>query len=388
MTARRGYAAAIATRGRRPAHECLRATHPLARLERLTRATYRGIPHVPDPAPIYDWRVCGCDWTDPLVNGRPVRQADNPRYQWSEEEADGKHSLAAEVRRLTLLYGLGYFHAKDAFRSFPGFPDATIWGAGVWLPPAARGERAIQLTGHTLGIVRELKPPTDTKFYGPQLATMTTMRHAGRDVGTWGSCCLLSGRISAELRQVAGGAPLHPQDHHGANAPDGRPAVSGTRYEAGTIPTEPDNDSDSDLMGDGNPMGAPSPATPRRATRPGAAAVLADLAASLVMGYVGNPQAPGLDQRAAADAVRQLARWASDWGVNVVWPWRMVVTADRYYVLNQARGWSEVSRLAGGTDVVALLERLDPRRVTAGNVADCQSLLAPARLPATQGKRS
>jgi len=128
----RGYGSV--TRGRRPDHVVIRARSTLAQLEAATRASYRGIPVVPAGAPIWDWRVCGCDYAAPIVNGKRVRQADDPMFAWGEEESrTGRlKSLAEEVRRLVLLYGLGYFHAKDAFRMFPGHPDCTIWGAGLW----------------------------------------------------------------------------------------------------------------------------------------------------------------------------------------------------------------------------------------------------------------
>lgn len=382
MTGRRGYA--TVKRGRRPDHEMLRKMGTLAQLEQLTRATYRGIPRVPDLAPIFDWRVCGCDYSTPIVDGKRVTQADDPAYQWSEEASDTLKSLAVEVRRLVLLYGLGYFHAKDAFRSFPGFPDATIWGAGTWIP--APGGAGVQLAGGPLEIVREMKPPHDAKFYGPQLATMTTMRLAGRDVGTWSSCCLLSGRISAELRAVAGGVAIHPEDVYGLAAPGAAPAVSGTRYDPGTIPTAPTAGptGDTDLMSDGHPMGAARSSTPR--ARAAAAALLADLDAETVYGYVANPATAGLDQRAAADAVRKLAAWATDWGVNAAWPWRMVVDAGRYYVRDQRGRWAEVVRLSAGVDVVGVLKALNPRIVTAGSVPACQAMLA-GRAPATEGAK-
>jgi hypothetical protein len=209
-------------RGTRPNHARLGPMATLGQLEAATRAEYRGIPAVPADAPVWDWRVCGCDYVTPLAGGKPVRQAGNPAYQWTEEpNRSGLPVLAREVRDLVVtVFQVGYFHAKDAFRSFPGFPDCMIWSPGGRL-------------------VRELKGMT-TDFYGQQLATLTTMRLAGDDVGVWRSCCLLSGRVYAELAAVTGtAAPSR------WAVPGGRPAVSGradpgpgrTRWAAGAAET-------------------------------------------------------------------------------------------------------------------------------------------------------
>src|ERR1700754_1461538 len=59
-------------------------------------------------------------------------------------------------------------------------------------------------------------------LYVPQWAHLTSMRAAGLDVGVWRPCCLLSGRISAELAAIAG---VDPADEYAV--PGARPAVSG-----------------------------------------------------------------------------------------------------------------------------------------------------------------
>lgn len=390
MNRGRGYASV--TKGTRPDHPIIRASSTLAQLEAATRMPYRGIPTVPAGAPIYDWRVCNCDWVDPMVDGRTVRQADNPRFEWSEEESKTLKSLAAEVKRLVLLYGEGYFHAKDAFRSFPGFPDGTIWAPGTW-----RDGRSVHSGGR---IIREIKPPHDWKFYGPQLATMTTMRLAGDDVGTWSSCCLLSGRISAELRQLAGIDRPDPRDLYGLQTPAGRPAISGPAYPPGTIPPDPPA---TDPMGDGVPMGAPARPRSTRAAAAAAAEVLGgELAGAAVRARVVDDTPatgyvlPASLTEAEAKVVGRLRSWAVDWGVSpadLIHPLRLVVTDTRYFLQVRDRPagfrWHEMSRMEGAlVPVVNLALMLNPRVVAVTGVEACKrAISAPGgtRPPATQG---
>lgn len=376
MTGRSGRGLASVTKGKRPDHPTIRATSTLWQLEQATRQPYPGVCPVPAAGPIFDWRVCGCDWSDPIVDGRRVLQADNPRYQWSEETAQGLKSLAREVRRLVLLYGGGYFHAKDAFRSFPGYPDAHIHAPGVWTPEREK----CQFVTRPREIVREIKPPAGWKFYGPQLATMTTMRLAGKDVGTWSSCCLLSGRISAEIREVTGAQDIHPEDVYGLDAPGGRPAVSGpVAYFPGTIPHDPPA---ANPMSDGSPMGAPAPARLRGG--PSAAGSLDGVDGEYCDGYVVNPV--GMSDPAAGRAVGRLNAWATGWGVDAGWPLKIVITSALYLVRERSGAWKEVVRLPASTvNVVELVESLNPRRVAASSVPACQALLSPGRRPATPG---
>lgn len=382
MTGGRGLSSV--QRGARPDHPLIRATSTLAQLEALTRAEYRGVPRVPAGAPVFDWRVCGCDYVTPLVDGRPVLQAENPAYDWSEEANRTRRPvLSEEVRRLVLLYGLGYFHARDAFRSFPGFPDCTIWTSGHWLD-------GINVTVGPGRLVRELKPMADTKFYGQQLASMTSMRLAGDDVGTWKPCCLLSGRISAELMALAGVTEANPRDQHAR--PGAWPAVSGTRYDPGAIAADPP----------ARPVvRAPRKAAALAAGAAAAAALVDDLdAAGIAAGYVLNTV--GTVDELQARAIGRLRAWAVDWGVDrvdLVWPWRLVVTDNRYWlqVRDRAAGkngrrWFEIVRLPGSpVPVVELVESLNPRRVSATGAQKCMSLIDPSTAPggtaspATQG---
>lgn len=364
-----------AKRGVRVTHPSIGEAATLAQLEALTRAEYRGVPRIPAGAPIWDWRVCGCDYVPPLVGGKPVRQADDPAYaEWSENSAEGRTSLDGIVRKLVLAYELGGFSERDAYRSYAGWPDWTIWGSGLWVA-------GVQVGAAPRRLVRELKGMTKAKMYGQQLATLTTMRLAGDDVGVWKPCCLLCGRISAELMALAGVTEPHREDDYAR--PGGRPGESGRLVLPGSVPADPPP--------------APKPARKTAAApAPATVSVLED-----AIGYVFNPV--GTIDELTAKTVGRLRAWAVDHGVirtDLVWPWRLVVTDTRYYLLvrapreksNPAPGagwrWHEITRLADSpTNVVGLVESLNPRRVAASDVSTCMRLIAPGPRPAMQGAK-
>jgi hypothetical protein len=357
-------------RGRRPSHDSFGPAATLAQLEASTRAVYRGIPVVPAGAPIWDWRVCGCDYATPTVDGKPVRQADDPAYaEWSEQPAEGRTPLARVVRELVLVYGLGYFDAKDAFRGFPGWPDVTIWSAGRWVA-------GVQIGAYPRRLVRELKGMT-TQIYAQQLATLTTLRLAGDDVGVWKPCCLLSGRISAELMALAGVIEPHSDDRYAVLC--ARTAESGRLLLPGTVPADPP------------PAPKAARVSRKKAAAPAPAAdLLADLVTGGATGYVLNPG--GTVDELTAKTLGRLRAWAVDYGVeraDLMWPWRLIVTDTRYYLQVRAgagRRWHEVSRLpASPTNVVDLVESLNPRRLHVADVATCMRLITSGPAPATRG---
>jgi hypothetical protein len=91
-----------------------------------------------------------------------------------------------------------------------------------------------------------------------------------------------------------------------------------------------------------------------------------------------------------------LRAWAVDFGVErveLVWPWRLVVSDTRYWLCVRDHRtakfrWHEITRLATSpTNVVALVESLPHRTIVADTPQRCMALLAPGVTPATQGEQ-
>lgn len=186
------------------------------------------------------WNVCGCSYRPPEVDGRKVPQRLDPVWEFTEDPPPDRRQTRPALRKIVQrmlwggkqgkiilppLYPVGGFHSGDPRYEKPGFPDLILW-------PSARP------------MVRELKRMGKV----PELAQathMTSMHVAGWDVGLWRPCCLLSGRISAELARAAG-TDLHPHDEYAGYRvralPDigpVRPAASRSAPAAAGVPLKP-----------------------------------------------------------------------------------------------------------------------------------------------------
>lgn len=199
------------------------------------------------------WAAHDCGYAPLLTAGRLVK-ANDPAWQMREKRNRDYGCLTELVRMRAALrpdhkrypgYELGFFHSHKSLREYPGYPDFHIWG--------------------DLGdLIREAKVMGEAPKPA-QVATLTRMRRAGRDVGVWWPCCWYSGRIDRELAAIAGRSPigqhtapgLPPQPGQPGYQPwtppprDGRPArqPGGRRAPASRPPEDPAGDDVSDLAG-------------------------------------------------------------------------------------------------------------------------------------------
>lgn len=246
------------------------------------------------------WAVHDCSYAPLLTNGRLVKKND-PAWQMAEKRLRDYYCLTERVRfraakppnhKLWPGYELGFFHSHDSRREYPGYPDCHMWGD--------EGD-----------LIRELKrmgeaPKPD------QVATLTRMRKAGRDVGVWWPCCWYSGRIDRELAVIAGRPLLGRHEHRDLPPQYGQPGY--VRFD---------------------PVAAAALATvtPIRAAKTAKAAPAADVLAGLLGGGATGYVIPAgaLPNELAADMV-VLRRWLRAAGIapmETSWPIRIVVGPDQ-----------------------------------------------------------
>jgi hypothetical protein len=147
-------------------------------------------PVVGDPEAI-DWRACDCGYQRPTRNGKPVTQAQDPAWQWTEEQGrSGKPCLRKAVKEMALrAYKIGYRHNTIELHNEGGFPDDMYWGP--------HGPKLI---------IRELKAMRPDWKPG-QKQHLLSLQEVGQNVAVWFPCCLLSGLIDMEMAELAGVPP-------------------------------------------------------------------------------------------------------------------------------------------------------------------------------------
>lgn len=167
--------------------------------------TFRTAP-LPPGVELKLFEDCGCDYSPPIIDGKPAPQRLDPAWtEWTEDPPKdagreaGKRALRyalSDPRKRSdggLLgpnyYGLGHFHSGDARHDAPGYPDLTIW-----TPYSIPNE------------VWELKKMGQCPTL-PQAHHMTSLEAGGFVVRTVRPCCLLSGWVDRWLARLSGRAP-------------------------------------------------------------------------------------------------------------------------------------------------------------------------------------
>lgn len=163
-----------------------------AKLLQLVRCA----PVTGDPFAV-DWETHDCGYIPKTDRGgKPLPKSGpnaEPAWQWTEEQSPnrrrGELCLRAAVQTRALdLYRIGYRHSKIELLSEGGWPDDTYWGPGGL-------------------IIRELKAMRPDWKPGQKQHLLSLREAKGVDVGVWFPCCLLGGRIDAEMAAVAGRQP-------------------------------------------------------------------------------------------------------------------------------------------------------------------------------------
>jgi hypothetical protein len=117
------------------------------------------------------WAVHDCGYAPALTNGRLIKKYD-PAHLMAEKRNRDYYCLTERVRfrahsgpehKRWPGYELGFFHSNLSRREYPGYPDCDIWG-------------------DVGSLTRELKRMGEVPR-PEQVATLTRMRKAGRDVG-------------------------------------------------------------------------------------------------------------------------------------------------------------------------------------------------------------
>lgn len=329
------------------------------------------VPTAPLPAGVLPdpWDTCGCNYEPPQVNGKRVPQRLDPAWQWTEEPSHRGNNIQTALRpQIQLLlwgndrlgieacYPITGFHSGDPRFDPPGMADLLLWPIGH--PSAAREIKK-------MGRSPELH----------QAITLTAMARAGCDVGIWRPCCLLSGHISRQLSAWSG-VPLHRNDPFARLGPaqplTGLAAARKLAVTAGA-------------------GAGPAPAAPVAC-----AEVLGAVDDQDATGYVISP-AGTVDEQTAITLAR-MRHWAVLHGVrriDLMWPWRMVVTAQDIHLQVRDQAVTRWHRIglprdlplpAGVDNIIALVESLNPRTVAVRGVEKCKATIAgPARQP--QGVR-
>ena len=326
------------------------------------------VPTAPLPAGVLPdpWDVCDCDYETPVVDGKRVPHRLDPAWQWTEEPTrNGQLSQRAlrpqvqlllwgnERRGIEPCYPITGFHSGDPRYDPPGMTDLLLWPIGF--PSVARELKR-------MGRSPELH----------QAITMTAMSRAGCDVGIWRTCCLLSGHISRQLSTWAG-VPLHPNDPYARLGP-AQPLTGLAAVEAAH-------------------RAGIKPARTARGTKPVLADIATDTAYVLdslegepATGYVISP-AGTVDEDTAIN-LALLRTWAVTAGVQPVelmWPWRLVVTDASYHLQLRAGAktrWHQISRHPHlHPEIEVLTESMSSRTVTVRGVERCKKALTTARQP-------